>query len=195
MPFAFLLLVLSVPLAGGHLGRLAGLRLARVPAVVAALGLQVLMSSVIPTAPFAVLLGLHALSYGLAGWALWANRRVPGLLLVAFGGGLNAAVITLNQGTLPADPGALAEAGFPVDPQVYKNSGVVADPLLPWLGDITATPAWLPFRNVISIGDLTVLLGAAVLLHVVCRTRLWVLAVHVRRARTPSPSAARRVAP
>ena len=49
---------------------------------------------------------------------------------------------------------------------------MVADPVLPWLGDIAATPAFLPFRNVISIGDVVVLVGAAVLLHVVCRTRV-----------------------
>jgi hypothetical protein len=64
------------------------------------------------------------------------------------------------------------EAGFPVDPAEFKNSGVVADPVLAWLGDIAATPAWLPFRNVISIGDVVVLIGAAVLLHVTCRSRV-----------------------
>ena len=57
---------------------------------------------------------------------------------------------------------------------------MVQEPILPWLGDIMATPAWLPFRNVISIGDIVVLVGAAVLLHVACRSRLGSLVPHVR---------------
>jgi hypothetical protein len=35
-----------------------------------------------------------------------------------------------------------------------------------------ATPSFLPFRNVISLGDIVVLVGGAVLLHVVCASRL-----------------------
>ena len=68
---------------------------------------------------------------------------------------MNAVTIALNDGTLPASPHALADgrAGRP-KPSAFENSGVLAHPVLPWLGDIMATPSWLPFRNVISIGDL-----------------------------------------
>ena len=97
---------------------------------------------------------------------------MPGLLLIALGGGTNAAVIALNGGTLPANADALVEAGFSPDPAEYKNSGVVDDPVLAWLGDIMATPSWLPFRNVISLGDIVVLVGGLVLLHVVCDSRV-----------------------
>jgi hypothetical protein len=175
MPFAFLLLLVTVPLAGGRLSRLSDLRLAGGRLVVLALGLQVLMASVLPVvapdAPHRLLIALHAASYAVIAWTLWLNRAVPGLLLIALGGGTNAAVIALNGGTLPADPDALLEAGFAVSPDEYKNSGVVDDPVLAWLGDVMATPSWLPFRNVISLGDVVVLLGGAVLLHVVCASR------------------------
>lgn len=180
MPFAFLLLVLTVPLARGRLVELAEVRLRGAGLVVLALALQVVMTSVGPDAPRTLMVLLHAASYVLVAWALWANRAVPGLLVIAAGGATNAAVIALNGGTLPASPRALIEAGYPVDAAGFQNSGVVQEPVLPWLGDIMATPAWLPFRNVISIGDLVVLFGAAVLLHVVCRSRLGALVPFVR---------------
>ena len=175
MPFAFLLLLLTVPLTGGRLSRLSALHVRGIPLILGALGLQVVMTTLV-SAPHAVLIALHAASYAVIAWVIWLNRAVPGLLLIALGGGTNAGVIALNGGTLPADPDALAAAGFSVDPEVYKNSGVVVDPVLPWLGDIMSTPAFLPVRNVISLGDLVVLLGGAVLLHVTCRTRLASLA-------------------
>ena len=189
MVFAFVLLVVSVPLARGRLALLAGLHVQRADLVVTALGLQVLMTTVLADAPHGWLVAVHLVSYAAVAGALWANRRLPGLLLIALGGGTNAAVISLNGGTLPARREALLEAGFPVDPGQFKNSGVVVDPVLPWLGDIAATPAFLPFRNVISVGDVVVLLGAAVLLHVTCRSGLHAAlahrGAHARQARRP----------
>ena len=195
MPFAFLLLVLTVPLAGGRLSRLADVRLRSSGLIVVALALQVLMASVIPDAPRALLVSLHAASYVLIAWTLWVNRALPGLLVIAAGGATNAGVIALNGGTLPASARALTEAGFTIDPAEFKNSGVVQDPVLPWLGDIMATPAWLPFRNVISIGDLVVLVGAAVLLHVACRSRLAAVLPSVRRQEVTVASAAETASP
>ena len=174
MGFAFLLLLLSVPLTGGRLARLAGVQVRLTWLIVLALVVQIVMTTVLVQAPRPLLIGLHGLSYALIGWALWANRALPGLLLVAAGGGTNAAVIALNGGTLPASASALERAGLAVDTREFENSGVVADPVLAWLGDIAATPAFLPFRNVISIGDVVVLLGAALMLHATCRTSLYV---------------------
>ena len=191
IPFAFLLLLVTVPLAGGRLSRLSTLRLEGVRLIVLALGLQVLMASVLPVAlpdaPHLLLIALHAASYLVIAWTLWLNRAVPGLLLITLGGGTNAAVIALNGGTLPADPDALVRAGFSVEPDEYKNSGVVEDPVLAWLGDIMTTPSFLPFRNVISLGDIVVLIGGAVLLHVVCASRLGRLLVRRRAAPAAAP--------
>ncbi len=170
MTFLSVLIVASVPLLGGRLALLAGLRLQRTGLMALALGAQVLMTEVVAGAPRPVLVVLHLGSYATVAVALWANRALPGLLLLGAGAALNLLVISLNGGTLPASAGALEAAGWSSGPERFANSGVLADPVLPWLGDIAATPAFLPFRNVISPGDVLILLGAAVLVHVHCRS-------------------------
>jgi hypothetical protein len=169
MAFASLAIMASVPLVGGSLTRLARVRLRHAWLVVLALALQVFITEVITGAPRAILVSLHLISYVLAAIALWVNRKLPGLVLIGGGAMVNAAVISLNGGTLPASAHALRAAGFSTDTASFANSGVLAHPVLPWLGDIMATPAWLPFRNVLSVGDITILLGTLVLAHSVCR--------------------------
>lgn len=171
MPFVFLLSLATVPLLGGRLSRLSGLRVRRSGLIVLALVLQVVMTLVVHDASRPVLVAMHLVSYAMAAVGLWANRSLPGLVLVAVGGMTNGLVIALNGGTLPARAAALRAAGEHVDPH-FANSGVVAHPVLPWLGDIAATPWWLPFRNVISVGDLVVLVGAFLLVHEVCGSRV-----------------------
>jgi len=172
MAFMSLVVICSGPLLGGRLAKLAGIRLRHAPLIVAALGVQIVITDVYPSAPRTVLVGLHLATYAAAGVALWSNRRLPGLVLVGVGALLNAGVIALNGGTLPASARALAAVGLPADAPGFVNSGFVAHPILGWLGDTVATPAWLPFRNVISIGDVIILLGAAVLVHGVCESSL-----------------------
>jgi hypothetical protein len=167
MAFMSLVIVCSGPLLGGQIQRLAGLRFRYGWLILLALATQVLITEVLVSAPRVVLVALHLASYIAAGVALWANRALPGLLLIGAGTLLNAGVIALNGGTLPASARALAAAGLPVVTPDFANSGTLAHPHLSWLGDILATPAWLPFRNVISIGDLVILVGAVVLVHAV----------------------------
>jgi hypothetical protein len=140
-----------------------------------ALAVQVVITVVMPGAPRALLVAAHLGTYVVAGVSVWANRQLPGLLVLGIGAALNAGTIALNGGTLPASPGALAAVGLPVDTSEFANSGTVKHPVLGFLGDTMATPPWLPFRNVISIGDLIILLGAVLLMHGVTRTRpaLW----------------------
>ena len=172
MAFMALLIICSAPLFGGRLERLAGIRLRHSWLILLALGVQVIITDVYSAGPRPLLVALHLASYAAAGIALWVNRALPGLLVLGAGALLNAAVIALNGGTLPADPHALAVAGLPTDTEVFANSGAIKDPVLPWLGDIIATPGWLPLRNVISIGDLIILAGLAILVHSVTRSRL-----------------------
>ena len=80
--------------------------------------------------------------------------------------------ITVNGGVMPADPDALAAAGKTVEAGEFINSTAVSDPKLAFLGDIIATPGSLPVANVYSVGDVLILLGAFVLLHVACGSRL-----------------------
>ena len=164
--------MLLVPLLGGRLSGLSAIDLRGGRLVVAALGLQVLAISIFPTWPHAVLVGLHALSYVLAAAFVWTNRSVAGLPLIAAGGGLNALAIAVNGGQMPASEAAVRQAGLPVDVEHFVNSGVLEDPRLALLGDVFASPSWLPLQNVYSPGDLLLLAGAFWVVHRACGTVL-----------------------
>jgi hypothetical protein len=168
--FLTVLILLSALVSGGQFQRLAEVRLRWTWLIIAALGVQVLITEIDLGVPKAVLIGLHLATYGAAGVAIWANRELPGLVVIGAGALLNGVTIALNDGTLPANQHALVTAGLADPTEAFANSGVVAHPVLPWFGDIMATPSWLPFRNVISIGDLLILVGAAILIHGVTRT-------------------------
>jgi hypothetical protein len=171
---AYLLCLLSVPLARGRLSALAELELRRPWLVLAAIGIQVAIISVVPGPVESAGLGepLHIVSYCLLAAFAWANRRVAGVPVIALGGFCNVLAITVNGGVMPADPDALAAAGKTTEAGEFINSAAVQDPKLGFLGDIIATPASLPVSNVYSVGDILILLGAFVLLHVVCGSRL-----------------------
>jgi hypothetical protein len=166
------LLVATVPLFGGHLRALAHVRIQQFWLIGSALALQVLAISVVPTWPRAVLVSAHLVSYVMAGWFVWLNRRVSGLPIVALGGALNAVTIAANGGTLPASRSALTTAGIHPVAGDFNNSGVLAHPHLAWLGDVIPVPASVPMANVFSIGDLLILLGLAYGLHHLCGSHL-----------------------
>ncbi len=172
MGFMALVIICSAPLLGGRLKLLASLRLRHSWLILVALGVQIVITDVYASGPRPLLVALHLASYAAAGMMLWVNRKLPGLLIIGVGAVLNAGVIALNGGTLPASAHALAVAGLPTDAASFANSGVLDHPVLPWLGDIVATPAWLPFRNVISVGDLIILIGVGILVNAVTRSHL-----------------------
>jgi hypothetical protein len=92
--------------------------------------------------------------------AVLRNLDIPGLAIIAIGATSNLAAIVANGGYMPADPDAVAAIGG-IAPG-YSNSSVVEEPALAPLTDIFATPAWLPFSNVFSIGDVLIGVGVAV---------------------------------
>ena len=163
-----LALVLMTPLWGGSLGRLTALKFRGVPIVLAALVLQVAVITVWPSMPHAIAVGGHLASYAMLGTVLWMNRKLPGMWLIALGVAANGITIAVNGGTLPASAHALRAAGIHLRAG-FDNSGVVAHPHLAWLGDIMVTPAWLPMRNMLSIGDVLLVVGAAVLVVITTR--------------------------
>lgn len=167
------LALLTVPLAGGRLTRLADVRFRRFWALAAALVVQVVIISVLPEGSLLIHSGAHIASYLLAGFFLISNWRVPGMWLIALGGAANLAAIAANRGIMPASASALAAAGRSVNPGQFTNSGVVADPNLAFLGDIFAIPASWPLHNVFSIGDLCITLGVVVALHRLTESRLF----------------------
>jgi hypothetical protein len=166
----FVAIVLVVLLAGGRLSRLATVRPRCLWLLPLALGLQILVTEV-TRADRVLDDALHVLSYLLAAAFLVLNRRIPGLLLIGLGAASNGIAIALNGGELPASARALRAAGIQQQAGDFANSGHVGHPVLGFLGDIAATPAFLPLRNVISVGDVAILLGAAWLIVAVCGTR------------------------
>lgn len=111
---------------------------------------------------------------GVAGWSLLlssqvlvvafllANRRLPGVWLVAIGLALNAVVIAANR-AMPVDPAAIAAIGLEgatVPPG--KHTLLTAETHLPWLADIIPV-SWL--RSIVSVGDLVLAAGLLPMTH------------------------------
>jgi hypothetical protein len=167
-----LLALISVPLAGGHLSRLADIQLRGTAFIFSSLVLQVLIVTIFPGGNPTLHRGLHLLSYLLAAAFLLANRDLAGLRFVAVGAVSNAIAIFANNGVMPATASALRAAGDPMNTKTFTNSAVLAHPRVPLLGDIFAIPKTWPLHNVFSIGDICITIGAVVAIHTVCNSRL-----------------------
>ena len=157
-----LLCALAVPVTGGSLARLADLRLYGLWIPLLALALQVAITEVAPGGSATLHRALHIASYAMIAAFLWVNRRLPGLRVIALGAGLNALAIVANLGVMPASATAERLSGLRVAAG-FDNSAHVAHALLPWLGDVIPWPGPLP--NVLSVGDLLIFAGTALLLH------------------------------
>jgi hypothetical protein len=184
LALVYIVCLLTVPLAGGRLSALADIKLRKPGLAVAAIFIQVVIVSILPGALGVFSEPLHLASYLLLGAFAWCNRHVAGVPIIALGGLSNFIAITANGGVMPADPDALAAAGLDTKAGEFANSAAVQNPKLQFLGDIVATPGALPFSNVYSVGDLIIVLGVLVLLHVACGSRL------VPRRFAPRPAAA-----
>jgi len=156
------LCLLSVPLRGCDLRRLADLRLRGLWVPVLALALQVAITTIAPGGSHGRHTAVHLATYALIAVFLWRNRRLPGLAVIALGAGANALVIVLNGGVMPASAAAQRIAGLHLGPG-FHNSVALAHPVLPWLGDIIPWPG--PMPNVLSVGDCLIYAGTLVLLH------------------------------
>ncbi|MFO7170688.1 MAG: DUF5317 domain-containing protein [Chloroflexota bacterium] len=97
------------------------------------------------------------------------NRHLPGMLLMASGLLANTLAIAANGGHMPAWPTAVRIAGrealYPDDASgVHLNSLATDEGVRLWLlTDIIPVPAWVPFANVFSIGDILLTVGVCVL--------------------------------
>ncbi len=169
----FLLIVASVPLLGGSLTKLGEIRLEKWWTILASLALQVVVISLLAgSIPASVSAGLHLLSYGLAFVFTWYNRHIVGMALIVFGGMLNFIVIAANGGVMPAKLEALQRAGIVSDSPTFENSAPIDDARLWFLGDIFALPEGMPFANVFSIGDILLVIGGGITVHVMCESKL-----------------------
>ena len=173
LALAFLLLLLTVPAAGGRLSALEEVRLRWVWLVALAFAIQVLIVTVVPEGDEALHRVVHLLTYALAGACVVRNLDLRFVWVVALGGLLNFIAIAANGGVMPASRGALDSAGLEVESGSFANSDFVSDAHVWWLGDVFAIPAGWPGANVFSVGDALMLLGALLVLHAATGSRLF----------------------
>jgi hypothetical protein len=157
---------------GGRLAGLAALNFRWGMLAVAGFALQIVLFS----DPVSQRIGIagppiYVTSTALVLVAVIRNFRITGMPLVVLGAASNLAAIVANGGYMPARHAADAAAG-------YSNTRVIPSPALEPLTDVIALPAWLPFTNIMSIGDLLIGLGIAV-----------VIAASMRAGRTPAQPA------
>ena len=168
-----LLALILVPLTGGHLSRLADIDLKAMWAIGVALGLQILIISIIPDRLEWSHVPIHFLSYAFAAVFVWMNRSIPGMVIVALGALCNFIAIAANGGVMPASPAAQRSAGIVHETGEFANSAALEDPNLLFFGDVFAIPDSVPYLdNVFSVGDVLIALGIFVLIHGVCGSRL-----------------------
>lgn len=158
-------------IAGGRAAGLADLHLRWSWVILAGLVVQVVLFSD-PVSERIGALGppIYVASTALVIGAIVVNRAIKGMLVVATGAVSNLAAIVANGGYMPAGAQAMASLGTP-HPTTYSNSTFIPDPALAPLTDIFALPAWVPFANVFSIGDVVIGIGIAIVIVSGMRTR------------------------
>jgi hypothetical protein len=162
--------VILVWALGGDLGRIATLRFRRTALLYAAFAGQL-----VAFGPVRLLGADQVEQVQLATYALLlafcaANRRVPGVWLVALGIAGNALVIAANGGVMPVEPSAVLASGWTIDAyaHAYPNIAVHAGAPLWFLGDIFAIPRFHG-SAALSIGDASIVAGAWLVLQRVAR--------------------------
>jgi hypothetical protein len=173
LALAFLLLLVTVPVAGGRLSRLEALRIRGLPFAVAAFAIQVLLVTVVPEGDETLHRIAHIVTYGLVGACIVRNLNIRFMWLVAAGGLLNFVAIAANGGVMPASASALRTAGLDPASGEFANSDLVHDANVAILGDVFAIPAGWPGANVFSVGDALMVLGAFLVLHAATSSRLF----------------------
>jgi hypothetical protein len=147
--------------AGGRLRNLGHVRLRGVPLVFAAVGLQLALAALSLLDGPATLLSrplLAASHVALLAFIAW-NRLLPGMALVLVGFALNAAVIIPN-GAMPVSESAYRTAGGVETIEPGKHRLLDDDDHLPWLADVIPIR---PLGTVVSVGDIVLSAGVAVL--------------------------------
>ena len=157
-------------LLGGRLANLERLPFRWAWLAIAGLAVQIVLFALpvgSPIGPFVPVLYVGSTLVVLA--VVVRNVALPGLWLVALGAASNLVAIVANGGYMPADPGALALAGFESDSATLTNSVTATDAALRPLTDLYAVPAALPFSNVFSVGDALIGIGLAVTIALAMR--------------------------
>lgn len=154
---------------GGRFSGLAALKFRWAALAVAGFVTQVVLFS----APVSERIGdagpiVYVVSTAMVLAAVVANVRIPGMVLVVIGAAANLAAIVANGGYMPTSAAAAAAIGRE-DIEGYSNSAIIASPALEPLTDVIVLPTWLPFTNIISVGDLLIGLGIVVVIAAAMR--------------------------
>lgn len=162
----------------GSLWNLTNLRLRHWPLLLAALLTQVAIFSS-PLASSPLVLGYGGLVYSLTLIAvlvvLSRNLHIQGMRLLLLGAALNTLVIVCNGGQMPVDQAKLAAAlgqsqSTETTEPFINTAPMSGSARLAFLADVIETPDFLPVRNVLSIGDVLIAAGAALLIALAMRT-------------------------
>jgi hypothetical protein len=158
-------------LMGGHFGGLGQIRFRWAALAVLGFAFQVVLFS----EPVAARVGaagplLYVASTAVVLVAVLRNLSIPGMAVVALGAGSNLAAIVANGGYMPTGATAAAEFGRGIQ-TAYSNSRIVDAPALELLTDVIALPRWLPFANIVSVGDILIGLGVAIVIVAAMRAR------------------------
>lgn len=157
-----------VPLIGGRYAALGQLRLRGAWLVYGALGTQIAIISVFDVDSDFVSRGLHILTYVMIGVCLVLNRTVRWLSIVAVGWLCNFLAIVFNAGVMPIASSKETVGGTSTS-TTFENSAPVANARLAFLSDIFTTPQGLPLSNTLSIGDLLLVAGVAIVIFAASR--------------------------
>ena len=111
---------------------------------------------------------LYVASTALVFVAVLRNLAIRGMPLVAAGAASNLAAIVANGGYMPASPSAAAEMGRSAS-DTYSNTAIFESPALAPLTDVIPLPQWLPFANIVSVGDILIAAGIVVVIAAAMR--------------------------
>jgi Family of unknown function (DUF5317) len=111
---------------------------------------------------------LYVASTALVFVAVLRNLAIRGMPLVALGAASNLAAIVANGGYMPTSMSAAAEFGRSA-PETYSNSAIIESAALAPLTDIIPLPRWLPFANIVSVGDILIAVGIVVVIAAAMR--------------------------
>ena len=189
LAIAFLLLLVTVPVAGGRLSRLESLEIRGLWFAAAAFAIQVVLVTVVPEGDETLHRVAHVLTYFLAAACILRNLHLRLMWVVALGGLLNFIAIAANAGVMPASRSALQTAGLDPASGHFANSDLVSNANVAFLGDVFAIPAGWPGANVFSLGDALMVLGAFLVLHAATGSRLFAARERLRPRDQVAPTA------
>ena len=127
---------------------------------------------------------LYVASTALVFVAVLRNLAIRGMPLVALGAASNLAAIVANGGYMPTSTSAAAEFGRSA-PETYSNSAIIESAALAPLTDVIPLPRWLPFANIVSVGDILIAVGIVVVIAAAMRAGRMRLADEAEAAPQP----------